>query len=740
MRIRRTKKNRRMMKGRKAQITVFMIIGIILLFSTAVVMYIKNQVAEQLPADFAPAVEEVPLEAQPVKLYVENCLNKIAEDGFRSLGAHVGYIDPPDPTYGEKFGVGPIPTESHALSVFGGKKDIVPYWWFLKSPNNCLQNCEFYSYRPPLTKAEHSGEMSMEEQMQIYIKRNLGRCIQGFQTFKKEGFIIKEKGKPEPEVKFTDKDVAILLNYPIEVSKEGRTTEIKQFFTKSDVNIKGVYELAKQIVDKEVKRKFLEEHSLNLIAMYSKPIGMDRLPPMSYFNLNPAGEYLIWTRTETQQRMESYVLPPGISMLQILYTANQRRNVIFDKEGVDRVNTGIMDKTSIMVNETPGLENMEVRFAYLDWWPIYLDINKGAEVLKPQSIGPMIIAPLMDLIGMDKYRFLYSYSFPVLVTITDPFAFNGDGFKFTFAMEANVRRNAPMNSTFRDVPPTPKVSLLCDRDQRNAGPTKVILKEKFTGKPVTGARVEFVAGGEACYIGNSEIDENGEASVKDKFPVGIGEIVVKDPDYLPIRVPIFSKMGEEAEHTIELMPIFTVNASVELKALSYQQGRYVLPEVPITSMSPKESAVIMLERQDDDEYGDFSSYLMYNITGGPQEMTLVPGTYEVNGYLILKDKIVIPKETKTISIPFKKDKKISVNETVLKNWMEGAVILNNVTGFWTVTENDLLNHNKIKFKMLRWPKPVTHSKEFGPGPALDQVSEHEKTCDIYRQELEPEWE
>ncbi|MBU2561760.1 MAG: hypothetical protein KKD17_05675, partial [Nanoarchaeota archaeon] len=67
-------KKRGVFPGRKAQITVFMIVGIILLFSSALLFYIRGQIVTGIPAEFIPTIEEVPLEAQPIKVFVEDCM------------------------------------------------------------------------------------------------------------------------------------------------------------------------------------------------------------------------------------------------------------------------------------------------------------------------------------------------------------------------------------------------------------------------------------------------------------------------------------------------------------------------------------------------------------------------------------------------------------------------------------------------------------------------------------------
>lgn len=726
--------------GRKAQITVFMIVGIILLFSSALLFYIRGQIVEGIPEEFVPTVEEVPLEAQPVKLFVEDCMKQVASEGVRKMGAHSGYVDPSDPSYGSMFRAGISPTESDALRVMEGSDALVPYWWHMSSPNNCMGDCVFQSGRPALYRKDQ-GERSIEGQLDTYLENNLPGCIDDFRIFREQGFEIEVKGELDPEFRVAETESLVLLDYPITISKEGRTIDVGQFFTKLDVNIKNMYELAGDIADFEVGTHFLESHALDLISMYSSPVGTDRLPPVSHFTFG-VGEYLVWTRTETQERLESYVLPPGISMLQVLGTANDLRHVVFDPETeeYDAISTGMLDKTHVMLNTTRTYPSVEARMAYLDWWPVYLNIN-DVEILRPREIGPAFTGPLFDMLGMSEYYFLYDLSFPVLVTLSDPFAFNGKGFKFTFAMEANIRDNQAMDTSFLRLPTPAAETYFCDPDHRNSGPVRVEVSEMYTGDPVLGARVDFIAGDEMCFIGFTELDDQGRAVVSADFPVGFGEIRIADDDYLPVREEFSAFLDEGGNYSYRMMPLYTIDAVVKPVPLNYHGGgTYVLPQVvPEASLDPRENALILLRRQDDDGFGGFETALSYNVTGGPSEMIIAPGTYEVQGTLMLYRDIRIPKETKTVSVPFKDDVTVTVNATGFDEWQSGGVVFNNKTGYLDIKRSDIMESRLVRFKVLRFPLPVTHSSELGAGPDLNQIAKHEDYSNIYKHELQPEW-
>jgi hypothetical protein len=711
------------------------------LFSSALLFYIRNQIAGGISDEFIPVAEEVPLEAQPVKVFVEDCVKKVATEGIIKLSAHGGYIDPTDAAYGSTFSVGIEPTESEALVILEDTRSMVPYWWYLKSPNDCISGCEFRSQRPALYKRE-TGERSIEGQIDTYIKQKLPACLEDFQSFREQGFRIDVVGDLEPDFKVAETEALVIVNYPLRATREGRQADISQFYTKVDVNLKQVYELATDIVNSELDNSFLEKHTMNLIAMYSKPVGVERLPPVGYFSFFSYGEYLIWTTTETKQRLESYVLPPGISLLQILGTSNYHRNVMFDLETgkYDRITTGIMDKTIVMLNSTKTYGNLDARLVYLDWWPSYVNIN-DAEILKPQEVESLVSGTFFSLLGMKQYTFNYDVSFPVLVTVTDAFAFSGSGLKFSFALESNLRRNAPMNSSFARLPRSAAISYFCDINQRNAGPIQVEVEDAFTGEPVPHARVDFLAGDEICFVGFAELDENNRSVLYSNFPVGIGELRVLKEDYMPTTGPFIAVLNASDNVTMKLIPFMFINATVVPIPLSYQGGgKYVLPAGPTTSsMNPKEKAIMTFKRIDDDGVGEYEGYLMYNVSEGPAQLMIVPGKYEVDGNLVLYEPRRVPKESKTFEMMFTDDVVVNFNETVFSQWNEGGAVFNNETGYLVITREQLTGSKMVQFRILRFPPPMTHSREVGSGPDMSQLSEYSLYSNIYRHELEPEW-
>ncbi|MBT5021898.1 hypothetical protein HON01_03680 [Candidatus Woesearchaeota archaeon] len=725
--------------GKKGQITVFMIIGIILLFSTAMIFYIREQVVDNLQDEFIPQLAEIPLEAQPIRIFVENCLKETTKDALHQIGLHGGYVDPMDFDYsGRSFTQGLTPTDSDMLQFYeGNDKALIPYWWYLASENDCTGNCMFDSTRPELAKI--FGQNSIEAQVDKYIEYNLYGCVDGFKSFKEQGFDITIEGEIDPDFKTTEKAVTVYLKWPIKLTKDGREIDIESYFAKLDVPLKEMYQMASEIVNTEASIKFIEQHVLNLISMYSNPPSESKIPPTRDFTFG-YGEYRMWTRTETQEKIENYVLPQGMAMLQVFNSNNYRRQVIFNEDGYARTATGIMDKTAVNLNSSYFYPDIAASFIYLDWWPIYLNMG-DAEILKPRSVSAVI--DLIPGINADYYKFYYDISFPVVVILESPKAYNGEGYKFMFVIESNLRNNRPLTSDFKGLKVASSGTMVCAESQRNAGPIGIEVIDYITKEPIEKARIETAYGLETCVMGVTKIDENNKSIIHQNFPVGSGELRVNKEGYLPHITKFGSFIDEPANYTIELMPIKYVYGTVMTVPMIYEDKQYYLPtEEAHAKVGLNEKVIMQFSRVDasGDSTKSYDSFLLINGTQkGHLKFPLVPGDYEVTATLLYNKKLIIPQETQTFEIPFGDDETITLNETVMDVWAEGGVKFNNETGLWHVGVDELYSGANVTFYVLRFPLPVTHSMEIKNGPDLSQFSKLDTYTGVYRDRLEPKW-
>src|SRR3989338_2297535 len=100
-------------RGRKSQVTLFIIIGLVILISSWLFLYFKGIII--------PEVEIIQPEIMPVRNYVESCINSIAEDAVVRVGLTGGYIE--FPVHVENTPISYLPTGPITSLK-------IPYWWY----------------------------------------------------------------------------------------------------------------------------------------------------------------------------------------------------------------------------------------------------------------------------------------------------------------------------------------------------------------------------------------------------------------------------------------------------------------------------------------------------------------------------------------------------------------------------------------------------------------------------------
>ena len=76
---------------KRAQITIFIIIGVILLLSLSIVIVIRTETSKVFVEKFL-----LPEEIIPIREYTQNCLESVSREAINRIGANGGFIDIPD--------------------------------------------------------------------------------------------------------------------------------------------------------------------------------------------------------------------------------------------------------------------------------------------------------------------------------------------------------------------------------------------------------------------------------------------------------------------------------------------------------------------------------------------------------------------------------------------------------------------------------------------------------------------
>ncbi len=394
---------------KRGQLTIFVIIGIVLLVLIAMLLVITRTRVELEP------VRTVPAEFEPLRQHVLECVQLIGSDAIKEVASHGGYLDPlhHDPAF--------LLDQSHPvesdLVLFNSAdtSSAVPYYFYLQSPSTCSA-CSFSSLAP--------SKEQVENDIGTYIEEHLDNCI-NFGVY--PDLTVEASPDRTISVTVTNESVTVLLDWIVRMQRGDSSATIEQFYKRIDIPLGRYLNTAYEIAESELYFQYLENFLLYIINTYG---GIGRpLPGLSGFEESFTPSFWVRTNVERNFRQLLYALTPA---LKVIGAAGDNPVAPTGDPYLDNF-LRLMRLPAVVNN---NITNLSINFHYLDQ-PIYLKVSPSkGELIKPRSEkseGVLFIPPRQ----MNYYDFFYDLSVPFIVEIRDP----QHDVSFLFALEANLRDN-----------------------------------------------------------------------------------------------------------------------------------------------------------------------------------------------------------------------------------------------------------------------------------------------------------
>jgi len=496
--------------NKRAQVTIFIIVGIVLVFAFAAILYFtRTTTTQEIATAEEPISVTVPQEFVPIQRYTENCLFEIGKRGIKVLGQHGGYIYPDmagkysadDPTNADGFLVG---TQE------------VPYWHY-NIQSDRSRSVTFASLRPKLYEKD-DPVLSVESQLSRYVKEQLDDCLDNYTGLREQYQIdLLDGGNKEVKARVGETGITFSLTLAIKATQGSSTQEIDSFGVKVPIHFKHYYEVASTIMEAQQNNSFLERQGLELLSIYSRKDSR-YFAPISDVSFDSFSD-LSWTESQLKVTYQD-LLTSHIPFLRFLgsrnfYRATYPEGEILAQQALDN-----------MVLTLQGAEDLEVSFDYLGWKP-YLKSNSINGKIIPEKVHVTYWA--LDY-SHQRYETHYDISYPALVTVSDSTAFDGEGYSLVFGLESNVRNNAPAKAgdTWEGYP-KPQINIMCDEEFRTTGDIKTVVIDSYTKKPLEDVLVGFsIPEQTSCDIGVTDTD----GELVEKYPgVYGGMMSFAKPEY-----------------------------------------------------------------------------------------------------------------------------------------------------------------------------------------------------------------
>lgn len=689
------------MPNRKGQLTIFIIIGIVLLFSTALIIYIRNQITP-LDQTVSIALEDVPTEAQPVQNYIVDCLKQTLKQGLIAAGSQGGYIDTSGININEQ-----DPTSGEGISLFTGSETKIPYWIYMSTSNTCAE-CSFESKQLMLNR--RIGQDSLESQLDKYVQDNLPVCLANFEAF--ENQLSVEEGELKVKTTIAKAKAFVQMDCPINLRfKNGVQQKMSKFGAQIDVSLGKMYDLANEITRKEASNNFLGFFAVNLIDVYGG-INKEKLPPLADTTLLSSEPAVTWIASEVKDKVERR-LEIYVEGMQVAGTNNFEREIYKGNSDMAR---GIYYFFTLPMNRT---YQSDVNFRYSKNWPIYMKITPSSgELISPDSAT--ILNPFLSFLGIKQYKFAYDVSYPVLVTLNDPTGLDGGPFTFNFAIEANIRNNVPLleNSVQLSSAGNVASTMVCNPDNFNSPGAKITVTDSMTNIPVENVLVYYSFGSESCLLGQTEM-KNGKAVLETKMPVGIGTLILTKDDYSSKSIPFATTRQQQQKVDVLLDSYVDLKVKI-FKVPVVKSCRTTIAEcswLPGQALEGldymEQSTITFTKLKQNSAEDDYIAAVNFDSDSTIQETRLTPGKYEISGTLIDNKLTIISAEEICYpddwydSLGFGKDRCETIPATEFEQFAKGGVQINS----FEITPENLKNSKTMEIYIFSTPDGYTRNNE-----------------------------
>ena len=378
---------------KKGQITLFMLLGIVILIIIGLLFFFRAQILQGLLGNQLQKTETVPEQLRPAKDSFDNCVSQIGGNGLSIIGLQGGYITIPKDNMPRGF----LNQFSNSLEVIS---NINTAYWFYATSNG-------------IQKINVPTKDQMKNDLNQYVKDNVDACISDqITSLSNEGFTINKKGDIKVTSNIQYQYVELSVEYPIDVQYKGTGKTLTNYYAKINYPLGEFYDSSIDILNNENKQYYFENKTMDILEVYEDV-------PFAGQSLDCVPK--VWYTDNIEQKLKSY-LRTNIGAVKVKGTIDAP---------VDNYYNMPIDKPKT---------DLETNFLYTENWPLELSINGGEKILREETIiggSNPATKMLAGLTCLNSYQFIYDIKYPILVQLKK------NNYIFQYATQIIIKNNQP---------------------------------------------------------------------------------------------------------------------------------------------------------------------------------------------------------------------------------------------------------------------------------------------------------
>ncbi len=341
--------------NKKAQVTIFIIIAIVLVLSIVLFFVIRGGIK----------VAKIPKDLEPAYTYYLDCIEQETETGVMIMGQQAGYIETPEFSPGNTY----MPFSSQLDFLGTG----VPYWYYISGNG--------------LAKEQVPTKEKMQEQLNDYLEEKISGC--DFSSFRETGFEIDLDDKIEVKTKIKGNKINVDIIQNLAISTETTSWIGEKHSKKINSNLGNFYNSAIKIYNDFKENMFLENYGVDILRLYAPVDGVDIACKPSIWSVEQIRENLT-------QALESNI--PFTKIKGDYYDLKSKENKYF----VQDIGKDI---------------DANVNFMFLREWPNKMEVWPNEQgLLMAEPVG---LQEGLGMLGFCyvPYHFVYDLAYPVLIQV-----------------------------------------------------------------------------------------------------------------------------------------------------------------------------------------------------------------------------------------------------------------------------------------------------------------------------------
>src|SRR3989344_272500 len=449
---RKSIKTRVFMGEKRGQLSIYVIIGIIVLAGVLLLLYLKP--SGELQEGITTSTS-LPAQIQDLQANIQGCLEQVTKEGINLISIQGGYLEleQPFPSIIDPF-------SNSISSVPGG---IPTAYWYYEQNNGIAR-----TQQPTLKE--------LQTALERYIDGHVGACIP-YTTYKYQGYQF-NTANPVSIVTIGKSNVQVTLTYPVTITYKEQIFNLNKQTITIPSALGTLYATAHQTYNYLEQSLILENKTIDFMIVYKE---------IPYSGVDFACQPKLWNQEEVYNNLKNII--------------NSNLPYIKPAGGAHTVKEKYFVQQGLTVTK-----DINVDITYDTAWPLVMQIHghENDQLLRgqPYTTENKMAGFLMPLFCLNQYNFVYTIKYPVIITITQ-----GDE-RFQFAYEVIIDHNQPRQATLlpEEVITTTENSALCQADQQELTIYALSTDENNNYQPLPETTLKYQCAGNTCTLGTTGND------------------------------------------------------------------------------------------------------------------------------------------------------------------------------------------------------------------------------------------